>query len=238
MKKLILLAIAALCLVGCNRRKGNEILVGASPTPHAEILEVAKPLMKEKGYNLQIKVFDDYVTPNLSLASGDIDANYFQHTPYLDDFNKNNGTDLVGVCKVHFEPMGIYSTKHTELKSGLKIAIPNDTSNGKRARDLLAANGIEGTIIELEAQTLPSILVDVDYACINGNYALSSGVVDKCLVTESTESDIAQTNANIIAVAKENVNLPKVAALVECLKSQTIKDFIKDKYGSSVIPML
>lgn len=238
MKKLILLAIAALCLVGCNIRKDNEIIVGASPTPHAEILQVVKPLMKEEGYNMTIKVFDDYVTPNLSLQNGDIDANYFQHTPYLDDFNKNNGTDLVGVCKVHFEPMGIYSTKHTELKQGLKIAIPNDTSNGKRARDLLAANGIEGTIVELEAQTLPSILVDVDYACINGNYALSSGVVDKCLVTESTESNIAQTNANIIAVKKDQINASRIKALVKCLHSDKVKDFIKTKYGSSVIPML
>lgn len=238
MKKLILLAIAALCLVGCNTRKDNEIIVGASPTPHAEILEVVKPLMKEEGYNMTIKVFDDYVTPNLSLQNGDIDANYFQHTPYLNDFNKNNGTDLVGVCKVHFEPMGIYSTKHTELKSGLKIAIPNDTSNGKRARDLLAANGIEGTIVELEAQTVPSVLVDVDYACINGNYALSSGVIDKCLVTESAESDIAQTNANIIAVKKDQINAPRIQALVKCLHSDKVKDFIKNKYGSSVICML
>lgn len=246
MKKLILLAIAALSLVGCNTRKDNEILVGASPTPHAEILEVVKPLMKEKGYDLQIKVFDDYVTPNISLQNGDIDANYFQHTPYLEDFNKNNGTDLVGVCKVHFEPMGIYSDKHTTIKSDqvYKIAIPNDTSNKERALNLLAAlkdfgYSFEYTTIELEAQTLPSVLPDVDYACINGNYALSSGILDKSIgVSESTRSDIAQQMANVIAVKRENIELPKVTALVECLKSQVVKDFIKEKYGSSVIPML
>ena len=238
MKKLFLLIItSALALMGCNQRGEKEILVGASSTPHAEILEVVKPLMEEKGFKLEIKVFDDYVTPNLSLNNGDIDANYFQHTPYLNDFNEKNRTELVGVCKVHFEPMGIYSVKHTELKSGLKIAIPNDTSNGERARELLKENNINGEIVELEAQTLPAILQDVDYCCINGNYALSSNITDKCLVTESTESDIAQTNANIIAVKKGNEESPKVKALVECIQTQTVKDFIAGKYGSSVIAM-
>ena len=238
MKKLFLLIItSALALMGCNQRGEKEILVGASSTPHAEILEVVKPLMEEKGYKLEIKVFDDYVTPNLSLDNGDIDANYFQHTPYLNDFNSSNGTELIGVCKVHFEPMGIYSFKHTELMSGLKIAIPNDTSNGERARELLKENNINGEIVELEAQTLPAILQDVDYCCINGNYALSSNITDKCLVTESTESDIAQTNANIIAVKKGNEESPKFKALVECIQTQTVKDFIASKYGSSVIAM-
>lgn len=237
MKKTILLAVVTMCLVSCNSQKENEIVVGASPTPHAEILEVVKPIVEEKGYKLTIKVFDDYVTPNLSLQNGDIDANYFQHTPYLDDFNANNKTDLVGVCKVHFEPMGIYSTKHDKLESGLKIAIPNDTSNGKRARDLLTANNITGTIIELEAQTLPAVLTDVDYACINGNYALSSGVVDKCIVTESNESDIAKTNANIIAVKNGNQESAKTKVLVESIQTQKVKEFIKTKYGSTVICM-
>lgn len=246
MKKLILLAIAALCLVGCNTRKDNEIIVGASPTPHAEILEVVKPLMKEEGYNMTIKIFDDYVTPNLSLQNGDIDANYFQHTPYLEDFNKNNGTDLVGVCNVHFEPMGIYSSKYTNLKTDrvIKIAIPNDTSNKQRALDLITALKNEGmineyTTVELEAQTLPSILPDVDYACVNGNYALSSGILDKFVgASESTTSDIASRMANIIAVKKDQINAPRIKALVKCLHSDNVKDFIKTKYGSSVIPML
>lgn len=238
MKKIItVMAVTLMMATGCTRKNPNELIIGASPTPHAEILEVVKPLMKDKGYELTIRVFNDYVTPNISLENGDIDANYFQHTPYMEDYNAKNNAHLVGVKKIHFEPMGIYSTRQTELKSGLTIAIPNDTSNGERARELLRVNKITGTIIEMEAQVIPAVLTDVDYACINGNYALSSKVTDKCLVTESTESQIAQTNANIIAVKSGNENEPKVKALVECLTSNTVKEYITKTYGSSVIAM-
>lgn len=237
MKKLFILPLMALALCSCanNSADDKEIIVGASPTPHSLILETIKPIVEEKGYKLTIKVFDDYVTPNLSLDSGDLDANYFQHTPYLEDFNKNNGTDLVGVLKVHFEPMGIYSSSHSDLSCvAPKIAVPNDTSNKERALNLISEKWENPQIIEAEAQTLPAFLQDVDYAVINGNYALSSKITDKCLVTESSESEIAQTNANIIAVKKENKDKPFVKVLCDAIQTDTVRDFIKSEFGSSV----
>lgn len=244
MKKILLLTLTLLALVGCSQKNDKEVVVGASPTPHAEILEVVKPLMEEKGYKLTIKVFDDYVTPNLSLQNGDIDANFFQHTPYLEDFNKNNNTDLVGVCKVHFEPMGIYSSKYKNIISGeITVAIPNDTSNKERALNLLEALKKDLLIdeyktVELEAQTLPAVLPDVDYACINGNYALSSGILDKYIgVGEGATSDIANQMANIIAVKKGSEEKPAIKALIECIQTSEVKNFITKKYGSTVIPM-
>lgn len=237
LKTFILLPLLALAACsGKNNLNDNKLVIGCSPTPHAEILETAKPLFKEKGYELEIKILNDYVTPNTLLESGDLDANYFQHVPYLDDFNEKNNTHLDWIVKVHFEPMGIYSSKHTNLNvENPKIAIPNDTSNGARARALLETNGVTGTIVEMEAQAIPSVLKDVDFAVINGNYALSSNVIDKCLVTESKDSEIAQTNANVVAVHHDSLNYKWVKVIQEVMTSKTIADFIENKYGSSVI---
>lgn len=236
MKKLFILPLLALCLIGCatNSANDNEIVIGASPTPHALILEKAKEVLDED-YTLTIKTFDDYVTPNLSLDSGDLDANYFQHTPYLEDFNSKNGTDLVSVLKVHFEPMGIYSSSHRDLYClEPKVAIPNDVSNKERASNLIKETWRNPQIIEAEAQSLPALLEDVDYAVINGNYALSSKITDKCLATEDSSSDIAQRNANVIAVKKENKDKPWVAVLIKALTSDTVKSYIESEFGSSV----
>lgn len=243
MKKLLLLMISSIALVGCSRNNPTDkhIVVGASSTPHAIILEHIKPYVEEEGYSLDIKVMSDYVTPNLSLESGDLDANYFQHEPYLNDFNEKNHTNIVSAFKVHFEPMGIYSKKHNSLVDtlGVKVAVPNDTSNYARAIDLLEKTistlGIE--IIQMEAQAIPAALDDVDYACINGNYALSSGVTDKCLATESSDSEIASINANIIAVRKQYQDQPFVSVLRKCLLSEHTRKFITETFGSSVLPM-
>ena len=237
MKKFLLLLTTVLALVGCtNKNNPNDknLIIGASATPHALILENAtKPLLEKKGYKVTVKVINDYVTPNLMLNDGDLDANYFQHVPYLDDFNSKNGTNLKWACKVHFEPMGIYSSKHSDLnKANPKVAIPNDTSNGKRARDLLASLNIQATIVELEAQALPSVLQDVDYTVINGNYALSSNILNKCLATEDADSEIAQTNANVIAV--KSLDYSWVNDLKEAMLSEEVKNYIEATFGSAV----
>lgn len=241
MKKLFILPFIAMLLCSCS--KGNspddkEIIVGASPTPHALILEQAKSIVEEEGYKLTIKTFNDYVTPNLSLDAGELDANYFQHEPYLNDFNANNKTELVSVLKVHFEPMGIYSQDYTEIETGAKIAIPNDTSNKERAMNLLNDKFGESlkdyTIVEAEAQSLPALLPDVDYAVINGNYALLSKITDKLIVGEDTSSEIAQKNANIIAVKKEYKDKPFVKVLIKALTSDKVKKYIETEFGGSV----
>ena len=239
MKRLkFLLLMPLLILSACsNKNKINDktLVIGCSPTPHAEILREAIPLFEEEGYKLDIRIIQDYVTPNTLLQSGDLDANYFQHVPYLNDFNEKNKTELTWIVKLHFEPMGIYSKKHKDLKAtNPKIAIPNDVSNGERARALLAANNVEGTLIEVEAQAIPSILPDVDYAVINGNYALSSGVTDKCIVTEDANSDIAMTNANVIAVKLDSLKYEWVGTIKKVMTSAKIKKFINTNFGASV----
>lgn len=231
---LIPLLFASACS-GKNKLDDKTLVIGCSPTPHAEILREAKPLFKEKGYDLDIRIIQDYVTPNTLLDAGDLDANYFQHVPYLQDFNEKNHTEISWILKVHFEPMGIYSKNETNLKkANPKIAIPNDTSNGARARALLNENGVEGTIIEMEAQAIPSVLSDVDYAVINGNYALAAGITNKCLVTESTSSDVALENANIIAVKTTSLKYEWISVIKEVLTSKKIKNFINTAFGSSV----
>lgn len=237
-KYLLIIASAFLCLCGCsnkNKLDDKTLVIGCSPTPHAEILEASKPLFEKEGYELDIKVLNDYVTPNTLLNSGDLDANYFQHVPYLDDFNTKNGTALSPIVKVHFEPMGIYSTKHSDLtKASPTIAIPNDVSNGQRAKDLLASLGITGSLMEVEAQALPALLSDVDYAVINGNYALSAGITNKCLATESTESEIAERNANVIAVKKSSLSYEWIDVIKSVFKRSEVRDFINSEFGSSV----
>lgn len=242
LKKILIVATTALLLAGCSNKNSlndTNIVIGCSPTPHAVILEAAKPLFEEKGYNLEIKVLNDYVTPNTLLDSGDLDANYFQHRPYLKDFNESNGTNLDWICAVHFEPMGLYSLKHTSIAHGeVKVAIPNDKSNKERALNLLSIISeqfiFSYTTIEVEAQALPSILADVDYAVINGNYALAANITNKCLGTEDFTSEIAERNANVIAIKKSSKNLHWVKVIQDVFSSNEMRCFINTHFGSSV----
>lgn len=235
--KLLLLVPALLC-ASCRTKNvlnDKNLVIGCSPTPHAEILEAARPLFKEKGYKLEIKVLNDYVTPNTMLDTEDLDANYFQHRPYLNDFNESNHTDLTWLCAVHFEPMGIYSSKHKDLsKKNPLIAVPNDVSNNERAKELLNSLGIIGTLKEVEAQALPSVLQDVDYAVINGNYALSAKIIDKCLATEDSTSAIAERNANVIAIKKTSEKYEWTNVIKEVFASDEIRQFINTNYGTAV----
>lgn len=239
------------------------IKVGASPAPHAEILAIVKPLLAEEGIDLQITEFTDYVLPNMALDSGDIDANYFQHQPYLDDFNKEKGTALVSIAAIHYEPFGIYPGKTKTLDAladGAKIAVPNDTTNEARALLLLEAEGLiklkEGVglnatkidivenpknfdIVELEAAQLPRLLSDVDVAVINGNFAIDAGlkVGEDSLATESAESEAALTYANVLVVKEGNESKPELVALANALKSPEVKKFIDETYEGAVVAM-
>lgn len=241
----------------------NVIKVAASAVPHAEILEAAKPILAEQGYELEIQIFDDYVQPNEVVEAGDFDANYFQHIPYLDSFNEEKGTHLVNAGGIHYEPFGLYPGKETDLANidGATIAVPNDTTNEARALLLLQDNGyikladgvgltatvndiVENPhnieIIELEAAQLPRTLPDVSFGILNGNYAMEAGltVAENALVYESEESEAAATYVNVIAVKEGNENLPKIKALVDVLKSDAIKDYINENYNGGVIPYL
>lgn len=241
LKFLILACLPVLTLAGCDK-SNKTIVVGASSTPHALILEQTKGYIEKEGYKLDIKVFNDYVLPNYALENGELDANYFQHKPYLNEFNSSNGTHLVPVLDVHFEPMGIYSGKKNSLDdftNGDTVLVPSDKSNHDRAVELLKEHSMEhANIVEVEAQNIPLMLSDCSYAVINGNYALSSGVVKRCLVTEDKKSEIAQTMANVIAVKSGDEETAKTRVLVEALKQENIKEFIKTKFGDSVIYML
>lgn len=240
----------------------QAITVAASATPHAEILEQAKPLLAEQGYDLQVTVFDDYVQPNLVVDSGDFDANYFQHIPYLDDFNEEHGTSLVNAGGIHYEPFGIYpGTKKDlgELEEGDVIAVPNDTTNEARALLLLQDNGViklkdgvglEATvkdieenpknveIEELEAAQVSRVADEVAFVVLNGNYALQAGysVSKDAIAYEKSDSEAAQTYVNVIAVKEGNEDSEKIKALVDVLKSDEIKDFITENYDGAVIP--
>lgn len=241
----------------------NVIKVAANAVPHAEILEAAKPILAEQGYELEIQIFDDYVQPNEVVEAGDFDANYFQHIPYLDSFNEEKGTHLVNAGGIHYEPFGLYPGKETDLANidGATIAVPNDTTNEARALLLLQDNGyikladgvgltatvndiVENPhnieIIELEAAQLPRTLPDVSFGILNGNYAMEAGltVAENALVYESEESEAAATYVNVIAVKEGNENLPKIKALVDVLKSDAIKDYINENYNGGVIPYL
>ena len=238
------------------------ITVAASPTPHAEILKEIVADMKELGYDLQVKEFSDYVQPNTAVEEGSMMANYFQHTPYLDDFNKERGTHIVTIRdgKIHYEPFGIYAGKKKDINAiekGDKIAVPNDVTNEARALLLLESAGIiklkEGVgltatkldivenpseieIVELESAQIPRAINDVSYACMNGNYALEANYkVSDALFVEKEDSAAAQTYANIICVKSGNENEAWALDLFNCLKSQKVKDFINKKYEKSVI---
>ena len=239
-----------------------KIKIGATPSPHAEILEAAKDALKKKGIDIEIVTYNDYVQPNLATDQGQIDANYFQHLPYLEDFNKENNTHVVSVGKIHYEPFGIYAGKSKDLKAiqdGAKIAVPNDTTNEARALLLLEANGIiklkDGAgltatkqdivenphnveIYEVEAAQIPRSLDSVDFACMNGNFALQANYKPSdALVTEDAKSEAAQTYANIIAVSEKNKDAEWAKTLVEVLHSKEIQDFINKKYEGGVVPI-
>lgn len=256
-------------LSACGSDKGSSsassdysgpLVVAASPTPHAEILDYVKDhLAKKAGLDLEVKEFTDYVTPNTATEDGSVGANYFQNQPYLDDFNKKNGTHIVPVVTVHLEPLGLYSHKVKSadaLKSGATIAVPNDSVNEARALKLLAANklitlkagvGNEATpaditdnpkklkFKELEAAQTPRSLDDVDAAVINGNYAISSGLkpAKDAIVLESATNN---PYGNFLAVKKGNEKDPRVKKLATLLTSPEVKKFIEDKYAGSVIP--
>ena len=238
------------------------IKVAASATPHAEILEEAKPLLEKEGYDLEVTVFDDYVQPNEVVESGDFDANYFQHIPYLNSFNEEKGTHLVNAGGIHYEPFGIYpGTKSSldDIADGDTIAVPNDTTNEARALLLLQDNGIiklkdgarlEATvndieenpynveIVELAAEQVARVAEETSYIVLNGNYALQAGysVSKDALAYETSDSEAAKTYVNVIAVKEGNENSDKIKALVDVLKSDEIKDFINEKYDGAVIP--
>ncbi|MEU1349902.1 MetQ/NlpA family ABC transporter substrate-binding protein [Streptomyces sp. NPDC005775] len=244
---------------GANADTSKALVVAASPTPHADILGfVKKNLAAKAGLKLEIKEFTDYVLPNTATETGQVDANFFQHQPYLDDFNKKNNTHLVSVGTVHLEPLGLYSKKVKDLgdiKSGQTIAVPNDTTNEGRALQLLAENGLitlkagVGTSAklsditdkkglqfkELEAATVPRALNDVDAAVINGNYAIEA---DLKPAKDSLALEKADGNpyANIIAVKKGNEKDPRVEKLVKLLHTDEVKKFIEDSYQGSVVP--
>lgn len=236
----------------------ETIKVGATPIPHAEILEFIKPALAEKGYDLQIVEFTDYVQPNLALNDGDLDANYFQHIPYLEDFSANHKLDLTYIAKVHIEPMGAYSKKIKsvdELKKGDVVAIPNDSVNGGRALLLLQRQGlieldpsagIAATILditrnpkglkfaELEAPQLPRALDDVALAIINTNFALEAGLVPTkdALFIEDSQSPYV----NVLAVRKGEEDRPALKALADALRTEEVKQFILEKYKGAVVP--
>ena len=270
MKKLLAFIMAVLMIMAFAGCKGNDndssdkktITVAASTAPHAEILEQCKPLLKEEGYTLNIRVMDDYVVPNTATESGDVDANYFQHTPYLEQFNQEKGTHLVSVFKVHYEPYGVYAGKSKSLDSipdGAKIAVPNDATNEARALMLLDACGLiklkDNTnltatkadisenkhnfdIVEMEAALLPKVLDDVAVAVINGNYAISSGLkVSEALATEDAKSTAAQTYGNILVVKEGNEENEAIKSLVKALGSDKIKDYINETYDGAVVPL-
>ena len=276
-KKIIALAAVAaltLSLAACSGNNSSStadnsssdasstvIRVGASPSPHAEILEFAKDQLAAKGYELEIVEFTDYVMPNVALYEGDLDANFFQHTPYLDKYNEQNGTDLVSACKVHFEPMGLYSetlTSVSDVAEGSKVGVPNAPTNEARALNLLEAQGLiklrEGAglnatpldieenplnleFVELEAAQLPRNLSEFAIAAINGNYAIEAGILDKVIVNEAADSESAQEYANILAVQSGELETDKTKALVEALTSDETREFINTQYEDQFIPV-
>ncbi len=241
----------------------KTITVAATPSPHAEILTNAvKPLLEKDGWTLEVKEFTDYVLPNDATEQGEVDANYFQHQPYLDSFNEEKGTHLVSVASVHFEPFGLFAGKTSaldDLKDGAVVAVPNDTTNEARALLLLQQEGLltlkDGAGItattndiednpknldfkELEAANIPNVLQDVDVACINGNYALDAGLkIEDALATEASDGLAAQTYANVIVVKEGNEDTDKTKALVAAVLSDEVRDYINDTYSGAVVPV-
>lgn len=268
MKKILALSLTlVLCLgllCGCGAKADESVIrVAASPTPHAEILAVAKEILAEQGITLEIVEYTDYVQPNNVVDDGELDANYFQHTPYLNSFNADYGTELVSVALIHYEPFGIYAGKTATLdalQDGAQVIIPNDGSNETRALLLLQQEGLitlkEGVdassnatihdivdnplnldIVEMEAAQLPNSLPDVDIAVINGNYAIQAGLNagTDALAIEDASGDAAQTYANILCVKAGNEDNANVQALIEALQSEAVREFIEETYEGAVV---
>jgi D-methionine transport system substrate-binding protein len=270
---ILILALTAFALAACGGNSGGDakeegaadmkvLKVGASTVPHAEILNFVQPILAEEGIDLQITEYTDYVIPNTAVESHELDANYFQHVPYMDSFNKENGTHLVSAVAVHYEPMGLFAGKTAsiaDIKDGATIAVPNDPTNEARALLLLQQEGLikikDGAglnatpndivdnpknlkFFEAEAAAVARSLQDVDFAIINGNYALEAGLkVSDALAVESKDSEAAKTFANIVAVYDGDQNRPEIQALSKALTSEETRKFIEDTYKGSVVPV-
>ena len=276
LKKITAVALAAglslALLSACGNSNANAgdssdaepvtIKVGATPAPHAEILEVVKPILAEQNINLEITVFNDYVTPNTAVENGSLDANYFQHITYMNGFNESDGTHLVSVGNVHYEPLGLYAGKTGAIEAlpdGAQIAVPNDTTNEARALLLLQQEGLitlkEGAginatkadiaenpknldIVELEANQLPVRLQDVDMAVINGNYAIDAGLdVADALAIEDSEGEAGTAYANVLTVKEGRENDAAIQALYAALCSDEVASYMEETYGGAVVPV-
>lgn len=266
----VLAGVLTFGLAGCGNasNKGSAdskndkvIKIGVTPKPHEEIVNIAKPLLEKEGYTVEITEFNDYVQPNTAVAEGSLDANFFQHIPYLKEQNESKGFNLVSVGAIHLEPMGLYSKKIKsldEIKDGATIAVPNDPSNEARALRLLESKGIikiaEGELVtpkditenpknlkftELEAAAIPRSLDDVDAAVINGNYAIEAGFnpAKDALIVEDKDSEAAKPYANIVVVKEGNEKQEKIQALVKAMTSPEVKAFIEKEYSGAVIPV-
>jgi lipoprotein, YaeC family len=267
---IVLAGVLTLGLVGCggantagtkDTKNDKVIKIGVTPKPHKEIVDIAKPLLEKQGYTVEITEFNDYVQPNTAVSEGSLDANFFQHTPYLNEQNQSKGFKLVSVGPIHLEPMGLYSKKIKsidELKDGATIAVPNDPSNEARALKLLAGKGIikikDGELItpkditenkknlkfsELEAAAIPRAMDDVDAAVINGNYAIEAkfNPAKDAIVVEDKNSEAAKPYANILVVKEGNEKQEKIQALYKALTSPEVKAFIEKEYSGAVIPV-
>ena len=260
----LVLAIAlTLALAACGGGGDSKtIKVGATPAPHAEILEVVEDILAQDGYTLEIVEYDDYVTPNTSLEDGSLDANYFQHITYMNEFNAEHGTHLVSAAGIHYEPFGLYAGKTAslaELADGAQIAVPNDGTNEARALLLLEQEGLiklkEGVglsatasdiaenphnykIVELEARLLPTTLQDVDVAVINGNYAIDAGLkVSDAIAVEAAGGAAAEAYVNVLAVKEGKEDSAGIQALVKVLQSEEVRSFIADTYDGAVVAL-
>lgn len=261
------LCVSTFSLTSCNLTQGDEsneyrIVVGASPTPHAEILEQVKFALADQGYALDIREFNDYVIPNIAVEDNEIDANFFQHTTYLNKFNEDHNAELVSAGAIHYEPLALYSgskNKLEDIANGDKILVPNDVTNEARALLLLQelelitlkeSAGIYATkldivsnpynleIIERGAEQIANVREDAAFAFINGNYAIQAGLeINSALAIESNDGIVAEAYANIVVVKKGNENKPKIQALVKALQSDSVKQFINEKYKGSVVPL-
>lgn len=272
-RKLVALTLTVVlglsALTGCGKKGSGsnekEIVVGATIQPHAEILnsDAFQNKLKDLGYTVKVVEYTDYVQPNEATQDGSLDANFFQHQPFLDDFNKENKGSLVSVAKVHYEPYGLYAGKTSSLeniKDGATIAVPNDSSNEARALQMLQAGGLikikedaglmatvndivenphNISFKEIESAQTPLVLNDVDFAVINGNYAMQAGlnVQKDALLLEDAKSVGAETYANILVVKEENQDSDKTKALVEAITSDEVKSFMEEKYSGAVIPV-
>ena len=266
MKKIFALILAltlVLSLAACGGKTetaDKTIKVGASPAPHAAILEEAAKLLEKDGYTLEIVEFDDYILPNTALEEGELDANYFQHITYMNDFNASKGTHMVSAAGIHYEPFGIYAGKTadlTALADGAQIAVPNDATNEARALLLLEQAGLiklaEGAgitatkddiaenphnfeIVETKAELLTTVLQDVDIAVINGNYAIGAGLkVKDALAVEAADGAAAEAYVNVVAVKEGSETAEKIQALVNALKSAEVKTFVESTYEGAVV---